>query len=632
MPEPQYKWLKDQDKRLRKKPKSHIPNKKANHITLEGSTGTGKTVFIKWLEEYAVDKGYAKIWNINVEEFSVLREILSMGVPYVNLNNPQEKKRVKNLKKYNRKASRDVLPKHYDLKVFIPVTANLPKKLPDFFEPFGIRVNDLQEWTLKIMFGESYEKYSKIYNDKFRGKNTRLNDLMEIGGEEYETDFYTKKSPLGIERVFIREESQSLQYFMRQVNRFKNTVIYTPPEIEDEYSLKPKLREETENQETIAVLYTGHVKDEFLKKFLIAYFIDCMINIQDNLKKQNYRNIFTILESQKIIKKKRDDTATVWDKIITEIFKDSFDDFRRYNIDIWMDSKPNRLPSDIKDNVKRHYLTRVPRGKGLDNILSSYDVDKRSKRNSRGASIGYIFNQDTKYINNYGFVNPDRKIPEFDGTYGYRLPRLLRSSILEPPVSKNDFSWFIELCEGEIDTKEILEEFKEAYEKEEKPFREKIKKIHRKRKEAKKKREEDTKEKRRKKALKLLKKRVKENGGIPEGVPDNWRNYLKPIMEEIEGIDTLRTLENYTREYRERMNKKKREANKTPHEEALEILKENIKGCSTRGEREYELNRLIREGEIQGNWGNSEKEQLIDKAQGDLKREGVYDDKLDPIQ
>lgn len=626
-----YKFMEDLERDMKKKPKSHIPNKRANHVLFEGGTGTGKTVALKFLQEFGIDREYCKVWDVNVEEFSLLRELLAMAVPYVNQDDPQDKKRMKQLKRYNKKSKKDVSPKGYNVKVFVPVTHDLPDKIPDNFVPFGISVNDLRKWSLRIMFGESYEKYSKIYNDKFRGKDTRLNDLMDLGGEDYETDFYIKKSPLGVERVFVREESQSLEYFMRQINRFKNTEIYAPPEIEDKYALKPKLEEESKNQDTKVVLYTGHIKDEFIRKFILAYFIDSIIQIQDSLKKQDYRNIITIHESQKILKKKREDSATKWDKIITEIFKDSFDDFRRYNIDIWLDTKPNRLPHSIKDNAKKHFLTRVSRGKGLEDILSMYEIDKRNKRKSRGASVGYILNQDQKYIRNYGFIDLNRKIPEWKGTYGYRLPRLIRSSLLEPPVSKDDFSWFIDLCEGYIDTTEILQDFKEAYDKEEEKLRNTVKEIHKKRKKKKEEKEENTKEKRKKKAIEKLKDMVEANGGVPEGVPDEWKKYLTEIMEEIDGISTLRTVQNYTQKVRERYEDKKREVKKTPRREAVNILKENIKDCRSRDERKFIFQDLIESGEISGSWSKEERDQVISRAETLLKKDGYYDENLNPI-
>jgi hypothetical protein len=85
------------------------------------------------------------------------------------------------------------LNQSFDIEVLVPISDSMPTcDVPDFFTPFAIPINDYAkqeqlEDGLKIIFGNQYQDYSRIYN-KVVDDSTSFEDVKNVeslGGGKY---------------------------------------------------------------------------------------------------------------------------------------------------------------------------------------------------------------------------------------------------------------------------------------------------------------------------------------------------------------------------------------------------------------------------------------------------------------
>lgn len=467
-------------------------------------------------------------------------------------------------------------------------------EVPDFFEPFGIPVEDFTKYgglkySLRMVFRDhNFKNYRDLYKNIVDIGDTSFADLKNADvttGKDYiqEIDF----GETTVQQTKPDMEEQGLKQFKRYwYQMFGNEGVVCSSDFD--YKLRPQLKEFLLDDDVdVIILYTGFLRDEGVRDFVLTYFCETYRSIIRNLSpeetnKLNRKFWLSFLECQEILPDTsgRGTDVSTTQKIFIKFFREFANNPRHMKTDIILDGKPNDIHPMALDKSQHGIITQLS-DKQWERMKNRFNKKLRKRVESAQDDKEYQ-NLDFMETFGYGFVwmsgrTIDDKCPaewvnsKGRKTYGCRLPVNRRTSEVDPSLNHSDWSVFTETLGFDSMTfKKFQDALAEDWEEHERPYRERKDKQREKRKKAQQQEEKSEKQKRKQFAIQTLKGFFSDaRNKIPDRsdpeAPDAWSYYLynennekrrietvkEQLVEhfEIEDIDK-RTIEQYTEEVR----------------------------------------------------------------------------------
>lgn len=466
----------------------------------------------------------------------------------------------------------------FDIKVFTPISDDMPSgEVPGFFEPFAVPADSFKkhslERSLEVVHTDKFRRYQDIYENVAEVGDTSFADLKnveELSGADYEQEVRFGNG----EKITVTKpvnENQSIGAFQRDwQGMFQTQGVICSSSFEDK--LRPKLKEEVLSDENdIVTLYTGYLRSNKLRKFVMTYFLETLIDIIQNLSEEEAENldrkfVVSLLEAQSAVKAKGEGTRKMKeDEVFNRFISDVLDDSGHYNLEFWFDVKPAHVHPVLLSKCKNRVVTRMEM-EDLQEHFSSWSKDFRADLREAFNNRYYLnLDKDLRFGNRYelgfGFVYLKQgKVPEWTRkgrtTYGHRIP--CQRMCVQDPVEKfggGGFEFFLdEMGMKDRDETISFEDyqerlFEEDWKSAEDPYREA-------RKENQEEEEDEDgvgeREYRKKLACEKLKSKVNDMGRIPS----EWKPLHQEIRDELEEEDVVdsdfqyETVEKYTKEIR----------------------------------------------------------------------------------
>lgn len=538
----------------------------------------------------------------------------------------------------------------FNVRVLTPISFGMPYNtdIPEFFEPFAIPVDAFKKYedveqSLKIIFGDSnIQSYRNMYNNLVEVDDSSLADLKF--GEVDKDRSYVKTVDYGFGEMEVYDpgqEGQSLAQFKSKIGSMFNSegVVCSS---DFEYQLREKLKSLLlDDSVDIIVLYTGFLRDEGLKKFVITYFLETYRSVIEDLDTDEVQNIdkkfvVKMLESQDIVRKPgQNRKLSVEDKVFARFMRQFMNNPRHFNTDVWVDSKPSDTHKIIREKV-RHRLVTVIDGDRRKKLLSH--LSKETRDDIKKAFSDEDYNRIGS--NSYGFMymNEDKIVSwqkRRNTTYGYRLPCPRLAMDVPVTVSNSDFSFFTEeLGMNSFKFKDYIDELAEDWkEAEKRPISYEDKKLE----------EEKEKEEQERKKLAQMRKstakdKLKAIVSNRDGLPSSWSDVFEQIKEEMIEEDlvddnfSIRNIQKYTKDLRDQLEQKqmkKQKVQQLDHKEVIEKLKRDEDFVFTAPSkdlmRSYALTLIESEYEVATEVAENfiDKYKVVEKGRAELMKDGV---------
>jgi len=569
------------------------------------------------------------------------------------------RKRIKQLReggyKYNdlpdtfQKSYADGVNRGFDVEVLVPISDSMPTcDVPDFFTPFAIPINDYArheqlEEGLKIIFGNQYEDYSKIY-DKVVDDSSSFEDVKNVeslGGKEY-----IQQGSFAGETFQVTEtniEDQQLEAFQRRFDKlFSTRGIVCSPDFE--HRLRPKLKDVMlDNEPDIVILYTGFLSNDPLRKFVITYFLETYEDIIQNLKpsevtKLDKKFVVSGIEAQEWVKESNGAGQNVHDRVPRIQVDRMMDNCRHFNTEFWFDVKPDKIHDIILSKASDRFATSMNEG-DVDEF--SWNSTFKTEYKKAIDHIPYNSLDDSYPELGYGFVYLEgtSSVPDWKRNgrkqYGHRMPTP-RMCVQDPVdrFSMDNFSFFLQFDRWDpISFQDYQRQlFKEDWESNAEPYLEEEEKREKRKQQEEEEREEEMKNLRKNAAISKLETKVEKNGEVP----DQWKSMLEEVRDEmieddiIEEDFSYRTILDYTKERREELKEEfeTRRPDDFDYQEVARDLvqdKEFVFGGSSKDDKQVRAKEFILEEfpECGERAAEEDGEKAADKAVRMLQTEGI---------
>jgi len=523
----------------------------------------------------------------------------------------------KNMPKTFRDAYRKKGMRNFNVKVLTPIVSEdtndkgefmsgMPssEEVPYFLEPFAIPVEDYAkyqdlEYGLEMIFPHNFQSYSRMYSNIVNIGDTSFADLK--WAKPNSSRDYVREVTFGDESIEILRKSQGDQSAEVFGNKW-DQMIGTEGIVcgsDFEHKLRDKLKAYLLDDDVdMIVLYTGFVRNDSLRTFVMTYFVETLKSIIENLDRKESKKLvrkfwLSFLEGQEVLPKiGRGDNVGEETKIFTRMMKELMNNSGHLNMDVVIDGKPADINPMLAKKSQHNFITQMD----IEQFKKwfSYLPDKTKEqiedalrnKNYRTLSKGRYYVSDL----GYGFVylsadSLQTGCPQWRGNFGCRLPAPRMCVESELNISNTDWSVFIDEMGLETQTfKPYQRSLFNSWEENASEYVE-IKDSKREEKLKAKKQEQKTKKEQRVKYAKnMLRRLVRE--GIPagEGVPDkadpdspdSWKPYHKKIQDEISDVFDVgenfgeRTVQEYTEELRTELTEEKDE------EQDKEINKDQV--------------------------------------------------------
>ncbi len=344
--------------------KMPMMNDAVNHTFIFGASTTGKTYFINWAEEYALIKGYAKIFLLNCYEKDMLEEALTFMFP--NVNSDDLRKMKTNEGKFGLKFPK---PQPFNVKVYVPISENAPDNLPENFVPFSIPVYDFDEKLLQILYGTNdITKIKSIYDTEIaKYHNIGYADLKNRLRKYRHSSYFISKGFMGADVVVFggKGARKTIDGFFNRLNLFNNLGILSSGDFE--YNLKNYLRQELKDQKTIVVLYTGFLKNRQAQYFAMAYFMKCLYDLmveEGMMHDLNYKLILEMEEIRFLFPQNKSQGYRDIHSGMSDLANYFFNKGRHGNLELWMIChSPYHIDPTMMTDVKTKIVTCFPEKK-----------------------------------------------------------------------------------------------------------------------------------------------------------------------------------------------------------------------------------------------------------------------------
>jgi GTPase SAR1 family protein len=227
-----------------------------------GVTGCGKTTFLERYVEVEYLKGVkvVDIWDSKANLEGAFRVFEPRG------------KQLKIMQVFNEKVGEKVLEStHYPCKVWMPLSKNLPKKLPSCFEPFTIPLKELGKSDLDFLAEvRRFFMSSVILADLLKKipKNYTLADFFkELSGL---TEYQTADSFFG-QKIAIHRQIR--RFAMRLFLPFNKEYMISS-EVNPLAMTEKRLIEELNDQKTFTVFSTKFIDDKKTRTFVTLWLLN----------------------------------------------------------------------------------------------------------------------------------------------------------------------------------------------------------------------------------------------------------------------------------------------------------------------------------------------------------------------
>lgn len=472
----------------------------------------------------------------------------------------------------------DGLNQRFDVDVFVPISKDMPTaEVPDFFTPFAIPINAYAQYEqledgLRIVLDKKFQEYNRIYQ-KLMDESTTYEDLKNIGDLE-DVDFKTESSfkTADGEKTFtvtdMEIEGQQLEEFKRRFNKmFADHGIVCSPDFE--HRLRPKLKEAIlGDDQDIVALYTGFLKNDAQRKFVITYFLEMYEEIiQNGLEPGESKNLdrkFVVsgIEAQEWVRESRGNSRSqVQDKVVVNQLDRMMDNCRHFNTDFWFDVKPDKAHDIILRKASDRFATSMNE-EDVEEL--SWDSELKTKYEDAINHIPYNSLDDQFPEFGYGFVYLEgtNSVPEWSlrnrKQYGHRLPTP-RMCVQDPVerFSMNDWSFFLQFDRWDsMRFQEYQDQlFIEDWERAAEPYIKKKEKQKRQKEKEEQEREEEMKQLRKQAAISKLESKVEKKGEVP----GEWKEMVQEIHAEMVENEVIpedfskRKIYEYTQERRQEL-------------------------------------------------------------------------------
>lgn len=477
-----------------------------------------------------------------------------------------------------RKAYSDGANYNFNIKVFTPISADMPTEpVPDFFQPFAVPVDDYKRYSgldagLKIVHGKSnYRSYKRFYRKVVDVGDTTFADLKNV--ETGTQRDYVQKVNYGeegsVEVTRVQSESQSKERFERDwEGTFAGEGIVCSSTFK--HKLRPQLKEALLDDETdIITLYTGFLRDDELKRFVMTYFLETYKSIIENLsgdevKELDRKFIVSMREAQEAVKVSQEDSRlNDSEKVFNTLLRQYMNNSAHFNTDFWNNVKADEAHSMLLSKSRLRIVTRMEKEDFMDHF-QGWDKSVKDKLSKAFENHDYRHRDKTFPEFGYGFVVlSSGSVPQWKRrgrtTYGHRLP-CPRMCVERPvdEVGRSDFRFFTEelgyKAAGQtIRFQDYQEElFEDDWKEAEKPYIDHYDKKREKKKREEEQTEEKVTEARKQVAVNSLEAKVQKHG-----IPGDWKSYHVEIKEELEEAGLVpsdfseRTIMDWTQELRD---------------------------------------------------------------------------------
>jgi hypothetical protein len=557
-----------------------------------------------------------------IEELNKLREKASndtvekrVGKAYSEMRTLLKKKKKmsknvvnnKNMPKTFRDAYRTKGMRNFNVKVLTPIVSEdtndkgefmsgMPSSedVPYFLEPFAIPVEDYAkyqdlEYGLEMIFPHNFQSYSRMYSNVVDIGDTSFADLK--WAKPNKSRDYVREVTFGDESIEILRKSkgeQSAEVFGNKWDQMIGTEgIVCGSDFE--HKLRDKLKAYLLDDDVdMIVLYTGFVRNDSLRTFVMTYFVETLKSIIEGLDRKESKKLvrkfwLSFLEGQEVLPKiGRGDNVGEETKIFTRMMKELMNNSGHLNMDVVIDGKPADINPMLAKKSQHNFITQMDIEQFkkwfsfLPDKTKEQIEDALRNKNYRTLSKGRYYVSDL----GYGFVylsadSLQTGCPEWRGNYGCRLPAPRMCVERELNISNTDWSVFIE--EMGLETQTFKPFQRALFNSWEDNASEYVEIKDDKREERLKAEEQEQATKRQQRveyAKNMLRRLVREGVPAGEGVPDkadpdspdSWKPYHVKIKDEMEDVFNKddgfseKIIQEYTDDLRDELKEEKDES------------------------------------------------------------------------
>ena len=350
-----------------------------NHLFIAGQSQSGKTYIMNWLTEWIVQNGYGKVIYLNCNKLNLLEEALTFMFPNIEKADLKKIKRTRQLNPKTRKIEQ-TKPRGFKVKVYVPISANAPDKLPENFIPFSIPVNDWDEEIFQALYGDQdVTRIKSVYDAqiKFNKKNKNINyaDLKNVLSKFRNSETYWQTGYLGAKTIYYspKAHKRTIESFFGRFQIFNVQGILSSENFQ--YSLKKLLRKELVDQQTIVVLDTQHIENRSLEYFIISYFMKA---VEDILEKEGLKHkiahkiIFSLDEIRFLFPSFSEHKQNVHIGI-TDLGQRFLTAGRKSKIEMWLSvQSPSFIPESLLKNIHTKIVTHFKEKKDIEWVAEHF--------------------------------------------------------------------------------------------------------------------------------------------------------------------------------------------------------------------------------------------------------------------
>lgn len=365
-----------------------------------GQSMTGKTYGDAWEQELMIDKGIAKCFNIWNNRYPA--EFEAMRFP-----NPDYPERAHG----------------YEVIVYTPLCYDLPDKLPYYYQPFTIPVNELCEASLQVLYANKNISSSNRVLSLIKGgvkKNTSFPEFVNLLNNQIKSGDSRFKGfgELDIPGLIGKEEGAFSSLIGKLQQFFREGILSSS---ECELALPGLLEREVLNQKRYVILNTNFIPNDSLRFFIVVSFVEILENVLEHAKVKYDKVILYINEAGDLFPHPNDPSFKDVHYPMIAWGREKITRIRHKKIELHLDvQSPNYLNPQIRAQGTRIIIHRMRDPSELNNYVS--DIDYKLGRKDLNAirdfpkgvfhEIGYDLAYDG--AGRAGFVLPSLRMARHD--------------------------------------------------------------------------------------------------------------------------------------------------------------------------------------------------------------------------
>lgn len=322
-----------------------------NHTLFMGMSTTGKTHLASWLGEDIASAGLGKFWWVWCPTKWQLEEALT----FLSKNRLTAK---------NYKQFKDKKPRSFDVRIYVPLSENLPDKLPNNFVPFTIPIGSIDATSFKFLYGQReihsfYSEYDQAKRmlkpkDSFATLKKILNQSLTSG------NVATVHGFMGTKTVAFKEGSYStISSLLNKLNNINYEGIMSSDSFV--LNLNRLLAEEVRHPERVVVLYLGYINNLYTQlfvasKFIMAVWEQCMAYRSSF----DYKHVIYFNETRDLFPHSQSKSFSEIHIALTGLQAFLTTKSRHVNMELWYDTQSHSyVDPEARSQFRTKYVTRV---------------------------------------------------------------------------------------------------------------------------------------------------------------------------------------------------------------------------------------------------------------------------------